>query len=408
MLVHKAHKIQLLPNNIQRMTFRQWVGTARWAYNWGLERKIKAYQETGKSPGAYTLSKKITVMKHSTYLWLCDAPKSIPRTALRQLDAAYANFFRRVKQYAKRKGFPKFKSKKRSRKVFHLEPDTVRIEGKRIRLPKMGWVRMTKPFRFGGGRLIGTVAISERAGKWYVSLAVEIEVPEPIENQNRIGVDLGVKTLAVLSDGKEFENPKAIRHHKQLLARAQRQLARKQKGSNRRKQAKFRVQRIQKRIADIRADATHKATRYIADNYGFVAMEDLNVSGMLKNHSLAGAVSDANFGEFRRQTNYKIGWAGGTVTTIDRWFSSSRLCPDCGCVNSELKLSDRTWICDCGAVHDRDQNAANNILAEALKTTGRLAGAGRGGLGAARPTDEASMGQRSPTCELTQAQSNTI
>lgn len=379
MLVQKAHKLQLLPNNQQETQFISWCGVARWVYNWGLEHKVKAYQETGKSLGAYTLSKKITIIKHSTHPWLCDAPKSIPRMALQQLDTAYINFFRRCRDGDKKKGFPRFKSKRRSRKAFHLEPDTIRTEGKRIRLPKMGWVRMTKPFRFGDSKLIGTVAISKHAGKWYVSLPVEVEVPEPVENQSSIGIDLGVRTLAILSDGKKFENPKAFRHYKQLLTRAQRQLARKQKGSNRWKQAKLRVQRLQKRIADIRADATHKATCYIADNYGFVAMEDLNVSGMVRNHCLAGAISDANFSEFRRQIGYKVRWVGGTVAMIDRWFPSSQLCSNCGYINSKLKLSNRTWACTCSAVHDRDQNAAKNILAEALRTTGRLAGTGRGG-----------------------------
>jgi len=384
MLVQKAHKIQLLPNNQQKTIFRQWAGAHRWAYNWGLDRKVEAYKATGKSPGAYSLMKETVRLKQTEeYTWLSDVSKSVPRMALMQLDKAYANFFRRVKNGDKKKGFPHFKSRRQSKTVFHLEPDMVRTEEKQIRLPRIGWVQMTKPLRFEG-KLIGTVAISEQAGRWYASLNVEVEVPDPIQNRGEVGIDLGIKTLAVLSDGEKFENPKALRHYKQLLARAQRQMTRKQKGSKRWKQAKLRVQRIQKRIADIRANATHQATRYIADNYGFAAMEDLNVSGMVKNHHLAGAVSDANFGEFKRQVNYKVGWSGGEVAEVDRWFPSSRLCPICGCINSELKLSDRTWTCECGAVHDRDLNAAKNILAEALRTSGRLAGAGRGGLDAVR------------------------
>lgn len=367
MLVHKGHKILLQPNNQQKAKFISWCGVARWAYNFGLEKKIRAYKVTRKSLGAYALSKEVTMMKHSTHLWLCDAPKSIPRMALQQLDTAYANFFRRCTNGDKEKGFPRFKSKRCSKRVFHLEPDTVRLEGKRIRLPKIGWVRMTKPLRFEG-KLVGTVAVSEQAGKWYVSLNVETE-HIPTDNQGGVtGIDLGVKTLATLSDGMTYENPKALKHYEKLLAGAQRQFARKQKGSNRRAKSKLRVQRIQKRIADIRANAIHQATTDIVRQYSFVAMEDLNVKGMVKNHCLAGAVSDAAFGEFRRQAGYKLGWNGGALALIDRWFPSSKLCSECGCINSSLTLADREWTCpDCGTHHNRDHNAAKNIMQKGLQ-----------------------------------------
>ena len=332
MLVHKGHRIQLLPNNKQKTVFKQWAGAARWAYNWGLERKIKAYEETGESPGAYSLMKEIVKLKRTEeYAWLRDVAKSVPRMALLQLEAAFTNFFCRIKS-GEKPGFPKWKSKKRSKVVFHLEPETVRIEGKRIRLPKIGWVRMTKPLRFTG-KLVGTVAISERAGKWYVSINVETE-HDPVESQGgAVGIDLGVKTLATLSDGTTYDNPKALRHYGKLLARAQRQLARKQKGSKRWAKAKLRVQRIQKRIADTRANAIHQATADIVRRYSFVAMEDLNVKGMVKNHSLAGAVSDAAFGEFKRQMRYKLSWNNGELVLIDCWFPSSKLCSVCGCIN---------------------------------------------------------------------------
>ena len=362
MLVQKGHRIQLLPNNRQRSIFKQWAGAHRWAYNYGLERKIKSYESEGKSPGAYALMKEIVRLKReSETAWLKDVPKSVPRVALSHLDGAFNHFFRRIKSSSERPGFPKFKSRKRSKLVFHLEPETVKLDGKRVWIPKLGWVRMTKPLRFAG-KLVATVAISECAGKWYASFTVEVETPDPIEKQDGIvGVDLGVKRLATLSDGTVFENPKALKRYERLLARAQRQLARKQKGSNRRKRARLRVARIQKRIADTRADATHKTTRHLADNFGLVVLEDLNASGMLKNHCLAKAVSDANFGEFRRQTDYKVRWSGGEVLVADRWFPSSKLCSICGCINDELNFADRMWVCECGAVHDRDPNAAINL-----------------------------------------------
>jgi len=410
MLVNKGHRIQLLPNNEQRDIFRRWAGTHRWAYNYGLERKIKAYEETGKSPGAYSLAKEIVKLKQTEeYAWLKDVSKSVPRMALMQLEQAYANFFRRCKDGNDKPGFPGFKSKKRGKIVFHLETDQVRVEGKRVRLPKIGWVRMTKSLRFEG-KLVATVAVSKQAGKWYISFNVETEHVSTENQGGVVGIDLGVKTLATLSDGMAYENPKALRHYQKLLARVQRQLARKQKGSNRWRKAKLRVQRIQKRIADTRANAIHQATTDIVKRYDFVAMEDLNVKGMVRNHSLAGAVSDSAFGEFRRQMQYKLEWEEGELVLIDRWFPSSKLCSACGCINDSLILADRKWTCSgCGAVHDRDENAAKNILAKGLQTPGGSDGAGRGGLEevvspakrqAGTPVSPALVGTRAQICQI--------
>jgi len=394
MLVHKGHRIQLQPSQAQQVVFRQWAGAYRWAYNYGLERKKAEHEATGKSPGAYSLMQEVVALKKTDeYAWLRDVAKSIPRIALMHLEEAYNNFFRRCKDGAAKKGYPRWKSRKRSKVVLHLEPDTVTVEGKRIRIPKLGWVKMTKPLRFEG-ELVGTVAISERAGKWYASFNVQTEHVPAEKQGGAVGIDLGVATLATLSDGTTFENPKAIRRHGQLLARAQRQMARKQKGSNRWHRAKLRVARIQKHIADVRADAIHKATRYVADTYSLVALEDLNVSGMVRNHHLAKSVSDAAMSEFGRQVGYKVGWEQGEVTTISRWFPSSKLCGACGCINDDLTLADRTWTCDCGAVHNRDQNAAANILAEALRIHRGFPVTARGGDATGRPA------KREQTCQV--------
>jgi putative transposase len=370
MRVHKGHKIQLSPNNKQSSKFKEWCGAHRWAYNFGLERKKKAYKETGKSLSAYSLMKEIVRLKQQPETaWLKDVPKSVPRVALLHLEGACKLFFRRVKESEGKLGFPRFKSRKRSKKVFHLEPETVKVNGKRVWIPLLGWVRMTKPLRFSG-KLVGTVAISEYAGKWYVSFNVEVTLPEPIESQDRqaVGVDLNVSELATCSDGTVFENPKALFHYEKLLKKAQRQLSRKEFGSKRWKRAKRRVQLIHKRIADIRGDATHKATSYIADRYNFVAMEDLSVHCMMKNHHIAKAIADANFYEFRRQVEYKLSWSGGKLILISRWFPSSKQCHICGGKNDKLTLKERIWRCDCcGTAHDRDLNAAKNILFWAKK-----------------------------------------
>jgi len=389
MLVTKAHKILLdISPEIERQ-FVSWCGAARWSYNFGLGRKKEAFEKTGRSPGSYALMKEVVALKKTDeYAWLNDIPKSVPRMALMQLETAYANFFRRVKGGNAKPGFPRFRSKKRSRMCFHLEPDAIAVDGNRVRIPKIGWLKMHQAIRFKG-KLVGTVCVSYTAGRWYASFSVETEIADPIEKQEReaVGVDVGIKHLAVLSDGKMFANPKSFYRLEGLLTRAQRQVARKKEGSNRWQKAKVRVQRIHKRIADLRANATHHVSAYVAANYDGVAIEDLNVSGMAQNRHLAKAVLDANMTELHRQLMYKMAWSGGEVRQVNRFFPSSRLCSVCGLINGELTLADREWTCKCGAHHDRDLNAANNL---AIKCFGRgSAVTARGGLGAARPTDEA-------------------
>lgn len=405
MLVQKGHKVQLLPNNEQKTVFKQWAGVARWAYNWGLERRIGAYEETGKSPRAYALAKKVVQLKHTTHPWLADVSKSVPRVALCQLDDAYTNFFRRVKNGDAQKGFPKFRSKKLTPLSFHLELNQVCIKGKRVRLPKIGWVRMAKPLRFIG-KLVGTIRIGEYAGKWYVSFNVGVEV-EPADNQGEaIGIDLGIKALATLSNGVAYKNPKALKRYEKLLVRAQRQLARKQMGSKRREKAKLRVRCLHKRIRDIRTNAIHQATADITKQYSFVAMEDLNVSGIVRNRRLTKALTDASFSEFKRQIQYKLNWNSRDLILIDRWFPSSKLCSECSYINNRLTLADREWTCfNCGTHHHRDHNAAINILTKALQASGGSNGAARGGLEAVGSPGKREAGSvnKPCTCELTQA-----
>lgn len=389
MLVIKAHKIQLKVNRRTDAVFVAWCGTARFAYNFGLERKINSYKATGKSPSSYDLMKEIVVLKKTEeYAWLNSVPSSVPRMALLHLDIAYRNFFRRVKGGDAKPGFPKFKSRRRSKLSFGLEPHVVPVNGKHVRIPKVGWIKMYQAIRFEG-RLVGEVCISKVAGRWYATFSIETEIPDPIEKQERVvvGLDAGIKTLATLSDGMKFENPKATYHLEGLLAKAQRQMARKQKGSNRWQLAKLRVQRIHKRIADLRSNATHYVSAYVVSNYDGVAIEDLNVRGMAKNRHLAKAVADANMSELHRQLIYKMCWSGGEVRQVGRFFPSSKLCSVCGCINSGLKLSDRIWTCDCGAHHDRDVNAAINLVTGCY---GRgLPVTARGGSGAVMPADEA-------------------
>ncbi len=277
MLAIKSHKILLEATQEQDKLFTSWCGVARWAFNAGLEYKIALYHDKKKSIGAYTLMTEIVSLKQTIeYAWLNDVPCSIPRMALMQLDAAYNNFFRRVKQGKTEKGFPKFKSKKHSKLSFHLEPNQIAAKNNRVRIPKIGWLKMYQPLRFDG-KIVGTICISKAAGRWYASFTVETEIPNPSDNQARrvTGLDVGIKTLATLSDGTEFANPKASYRLANLLARAQRQMARKQKGSKRWEKAKLRMLKVHKRITDVRANATHNVSAYVVNNYSGVAIEDL-------------------------------------------------------------------------------------------------------------------------------------
>ncbi|MBI4639958.1 MAG: transposase [Candidatus Tectomicrobia bacterium] len=362
MIVNKSHKILLKTTPEHDRLFTSWCGAARWSYNRGLERKIATYQERGRSIGAYALMQEVVALKQTDeYDWLKEVPKSIPRMALMQLDEAFGHFFGRVKEGKAEKGFPRFKSKKRSRLSFHLEPDGIAVNEKSVRIPKLGWVKVHQEIRFKG-KLVGTVCISQSAGKWSITFTVETDIGE-VENQDKpvTGLDVGVKNLAVLSDRTTFENPKAFYRLERLLARAQQQMARKQRESKRWQRAKLRVQRVHKRIADLRANATHQVSAHVARHYSGVAIEDLNVVGMVKNHNLAKVVLDANFRELHRQLKYKMVWAGGEVRQVERFFPSSRLCHRCGVINDSLTLADREWICTCGTCHNRDENAAINL-----------------------------------------------
>jgi len=373
MEILKAYKVEIDVNNKQRTLLLQCAGIARWAWNWGLERRIAEYEATGKSSNAIEQHRQLNAPKKTEYPWLYNYPKSVPQNALRDLDKAYRAFFRRVKR-GEEPGFPKFKSRKRSPLKFRVD-GAIRVEHGRIRLPRIGWLRLKERGYIPTDAHILSATVSERAGRWYVSVQVREEIGVTRATGEPIGVDLGVKDMAILSDGRRFENPKPLRKAQRKLKRIQRQLARRKRGSNNYKKTKAKIARLHHRIANIRRDALHKATSAIVartkpDNERpwLVAIEDLNVSDMLKNHHLARAISDVGFYEFRRQLEYKAAWAGVMVYAVDRFFPSSKTCHVCGTINDHLTLSDRVWVCDgCGATLDRDLNAAINIVNLAVR-----------------------------------------
>lgn len=365
-MIVRAHKIRLNPTPFQEQWLLQACGVARFAYNWGLEHWQKQY-EAGEKPSAYKLKKQFNAIRRELYPWTYNVTKCAVDTGFKNLDAAFKNFFRRVKNGERKAGYPKFKSRKRSSQSFRMDGSRVKIDGHWIRLEKLATpINMAEQLRLKG--VVKFVVISRDAvGHWYAAVNVETEPPPHKHPLESVGIDLGVKTLAVLSDGTWFENQEPLRKEQRKLRHLFKELSRRQSGSNRWHRTKRQLARLYRKIANRRRDYIHKMTTYITQTYQVIGIEDLNVAGMLKNHHLALSISDASFYEVRRQLEYKAEWYGGSVVVINRFFPSSKLCHVCGTINESLTPSDHLWRCDCGAVLDRDLNAAKNIENQALR-----------------------------------------
>ena len=364
-VIFRAYRVELDPNNRQRTVFLRHAGAARFAWNWGLARRIEEYERTGKCCNVFTQQNQFNALKKTEFAWMSNISARAPIEALHDLDQAFQDFFRRVKA-GKKPGFPKFKSRKTSIGNFRLRQSVV-LTANQIRLPCIGWIRMKEHgYIPTSGIRILSATISERAGHWFVSVICEQGIAVPVNAGIPVGVDLGVKHLAVTSDGRVFDNPRPLKKLLKKLKRLSRQHSRKQKGGQNRKKAARRLAKLHYRIACVRRDALHKVTTNLAKNHSLIAVEDLNVQGMMKNHNLAQAISDVSFAEFRRQLEYKCGWYGSRLVVVGRFFPSSKTCSGCGCVKEKLALSERVFQCEaCGMVLDRDLNAARNILVAA-------------------------------------------
>ncbi len=368
----KAHKIRLNPTPEQEVYFRKACGIARFVFNWGLaEWKRHKVEYPCQEYGVMAIKKNFNSLKADQLPWVYEVAKDVAEGAFTNLARAFKNYYdsRNGKRQGTKVGFPKFKSRKNKRQSFRLNNDKMGVADHALYVPKLGWVNMAESLRFAG-KIMGAV-VSGEAGKWYASITVDMNKPEPIQfPQPSIAVDLGIKTLAVLSDGRRYENQVLLRSELDHLKRLNHRLSRRQVGSHRWRKAKDRLSRFYKRIGNRRADYLHKMTTEIASIYEVIGVENLNVVGMLRNHRLALSLADASFGEIRRQLIYKSEWFGGRVVTIGRFFPSSRLCsnPECQTIYHDLDLEERLWTCqNCGASHDRDFNASINIEAEALR-----------------------------------------
>ncbi|MEA3225095.1 MAG: RNA-guided endonuclease TnpB family protein [Planctomycetota bacterium] len=376
MIIHRAHKIRLCPNNKQANYFARACGCARFIYNWGLEQWQKQY-EAGEKPNAYALKKQFNNIKRIEFPFVYEVTKCATEQSFNDLGHAFQNFFRNVKA-GKKPGYPKFK-KRGKYDSFYLANDVVKTRGNRVFISKLGWVKMREPLRFEGKIMSATV--SKTADMWFISISAQQEMPELVPPPDAVGVDVGIKELAVTSDGEVFENPKALKTAEKRLRRLHKSVSRKKKGSNNRKKAVLKLARQYYRISCVRKDAIHKATSAITTGYGVIGIENLNVKGMLKNHKLAKAISDVAFSEFHRQLEYKAAWRGGSVVKADRWFPSSKMCSACGHIMETLPLSVREWTCPkCGAVHDRDRNASINLKQYAVGSTVKACRLGSAGL----------------------------
>lgn len=375
----KGHTIELTPNNKQATYFAKACGVARLAYNWALAEWQNQYQadkvyrdncqKNGiaidrtklNNPSQFKLRKQLNFIKKTKFPFMFDVTKCSPQEAIIQLGKAFDNFFKGRAKY------PQFRKKGINDK-FSLTNDQFKIIGKNIKIPNLGWVKLTENLRFNGKIMNGT--IFKKGMKWFVSIGVEInETPKPLPRTDKaIGIDLGITDLAVLSNGTKVQAPKPLKSKLKQLRRLSKQLSRKQKGSKNREKAKTKLSRLHYKISCIRKDFIHKLTTKLVKMYDVICIENLNVKGMVKNRKLSRAISDLSFYEFKRQLIYKANQSRKTIKEVDRFYPSSKTCSHCGFVMAkiDLTLAIRNWQCpSCDTQHDRDINASLNILNQA-------------------------------------------
>ncbi|EFO80889.1 transposase [Oscillochloris trichoides DG-6] len=366
----RAHTIRLNPTPEQANLFRQAAGTARFCYNWGLRAIKDALDQGMPVPTHRALRDTFKRIRAVAYPWTFQVGKSAIDGAFVNLGRAVKNFLdsRSGRRKGKKVGFPAFKSRRRGYGSFYVANDRFSVDGHTLKAQKIGTVNMTEPLRFVG-KILGAT-IRYQAGWWRISIQVEVAHTPPTHTGPAIGVDLGITSLAVTSEGAVFENQKHLKRALATVKRLQRSVSRKVKGSANRRKAVVKLAKAHFRVACQRKDGLHKLTTALVRHASLVGIEDLNVAGMLRNHRLAQAIADGAWAELRRQLEYKAPAFGSRVIAIGRFVASSKTCNHCGHVNDDLTLAMREWACsnpDCRLLLDRDLNAARNIRDEALR-----------------------------------------
>lgn len=371
-MIIKGFKYRIYPTKEQEIQINKTLGCCRFVYNQLLAKKIEIYKNENKSISKTGCNNYCNREMKKEYPWLKEVDKFALTNAIYNLDFAYQNFFREIKKGNKNQGFPKFKSKRDNRQSYKTNFTNnnikVNIENGTVQLPKLKNIRCRLHREFDGKILSATVSKTP-SNNYYVSFNVECEHEALPENNESIGLDLGIKDLVIMSDGKVVENNKTTYKYEKKLAKLNRQFAKKKKDSNNHKKHRLKVAKLHEKISNIRLNLLHQTSSKIIKENQFIFSEDLNVKGMVKNHNLAKSVHDCGWHELTRQLQYKAGWNEKVYHKVNRFYPSSQLCSECGYKNTETKnINVRFWTCpECDTEHDRDKNAAVNILNQGLK-----------------------------------------